>query len=164
MFSYVTRELPVVLATQFACADPQRQSIMGHSMGGHGALVCALRNPGQYRSVSALAPITAPARCPWGRKAFSGYLGPDEDGWSAFDASALVARQPFQRPILIDQGAADPFLAEQLQPALFEAACRQSGQACELRLHAGYDHGYYFIQTFIADHLAWHAQALAASA
>jgi S-formylglutathione hydrolase len=162
MFSYVTRELPAVLAAQLACADPQRQSIMGHSMGGHGALVCALRQPGQYRSVSAFAPITAPARCPWGRKAFTGYLGPDEDDWLACDASALVARQPFHGPILIDQGAADPFLAEQLQPGLFEAACRQSGQACELRLHAGYDHGYYFIQTFIADHLAWHAQALAA--
>jgi S-formylglutathione hydrolase len=164
MYSYVTRELPAVLAAHFPAVDPGRQSIMGHSMGGHGALVCALRNPGQYCSVSAFAPVTAPVRCPWGRKAFSGYLGANEDDWLAFDASALVARTPFHRPILIDQGAADPFLAEQLQPALFEAACRQSGQACELRMHAGYDHGYYFIQTFMADHLAWHARALAGGA
>jgi S-formylglutathione hydrolase len=161
MYSYVTRELPALLAAQFPAADPRRQSIMGHSMGGHGALVCALRNPGQYRSVSALAPIAAPARCPWGRKAFSGYLGPGEADWLAYDASALIARQPFHDAILVDQGAADRFLGEQLMPEALVEACARSGQALQHRMHPGYDHGYYFIQTFMADHLAWHARALA---
>jgi S-formylglutathione hydrolase len=161
MYSYVTRELPALLAAQFPAADPQRQSIMGHSMGGHGALVCALRNPGQYRSVSALAPIAAPSRCPWGRKAFGGYLGPNEVDWLAYDTSALLARQPFHDAILVDQGAADKFLGEQLLPAALVEACAQSGQALQHRMHPGYDHGYYFIQTFMADHLAWHARALA---
>jgi S-formylglutathione hydrolase len=161
MYSYVTRELPALLAAHFPVADPHRQSIMGHSMGGHGALVCALRNPGQYRSVSALAPIAAPTRCPWGRKAFEGYLGSNQDDWLAWDASALVVRQPFHSPILVDQGAADKFLAEQLQPEVLVAACARSGQVLEHRTHAGYDHGYYFIQTFMRDHLAWHARALA---
>ena len=163
MYSYVTRELPALVAAQFANADTSRQAITGHSMGGHGALVCALRNPGQYRSASAFAPIAAPMQCPWGRKAFTGYLGADEQAWRAYDASELVRKQPFHSPILVDQGEADRFLAEQLHPHLFAAACAESGQALELRRHAGYDHGYYFIQTFMPDHVAWHALALHAN-
>jgi len=160
MYGYVTRELPELLASNFA-ADPARQGIFGHSMGGHGALVCALRNPGQYQSVSAFAPIAAPMQCPWGQKAFAGYLGRDQSTWLEYDATVLVAQRPFDGEILIDQGAADKFLAEQLNPDLFADACRASGQAFELRMHAGYDHGYYFIQTYVADHLRWHAAALA---
>jgi S-formylglutathione hydrolase len=159
MYSYVTRELPEIVQHELA-ADTSRQGIFGHSMGGHGALVSALRNPGQYLSVSAFAPIAAPAQCPWGRKAFGGYLGGNERDWLGYDASALVAERPFHSPILIDQGTADKFLADQLHPEVFADACRRSGQAFDLRLHAGYDHGYYFIQTFMADHLAWHATAL----
>ncbi len=162
MYSYVTRELPELVGREFP-ADTQRQSIFGHSMGGHGALVCALRNPRQYRSVSAFAPIAAPVQCPWGRKAFGGYLGADESDWLAYDASALVAERPFHAPILIDQGTADKFLADQLNPDVFAAACERSGQRFDLRMHAGYDHGYYFISTFMADHLAWHAGALNAA-
>jgi S-formylglutathione hydrolase len=159
MYSYVTSELPELVTSSFpALAD--RQGIFGHSMGGHGALVCALRNPTQYRSLSAFAPISAPIRCPWGHKAFSGYLGADEDGWRAYDATELVTHAPFHGPILIDQGDADKFLAEQLKPELFAEACRRAGQTLELRMQPGYDHGYYFIQTFMADHLAWHASAL----
>ena len=159
MYSYVTSELPELVTSSFpALAD--RQGIFGHSMGGHGALVCALRNPSQYRSLSAFAPISAPMRCPWGHKAFSGYLGADEDGWRAYDATELVTHAPFHGPILIDQGDADKFLAEQLKPELFAEACRRAGQTLELRMQPGYDHGYYFIQTFMADHLAWHASAL----
>jgi S-formylglutathione hydrolase len=161
MYSYVTRELPDLIEHEFP-ADASRQGIFGHSMGGHGALVCALRNRDQYRSVSAFAPIAAPVQSPWGRKAFSGYLGSNEADWLAYDASALVAERPFHSPILIDQGTADKFLAEQLHPAAFAAACRRSGQALELRMHDGYDHGYYFISTFMADHLAWHAGRLGA--
>jgi S-formylglutathione hydrolase len=159
MYSYVTRELPALLAARFP-ADPDRQGIFGHSMGGHGALVCALRNPGQYRSLSAFAPIAAPLQCPWGRTAFRGYLGPDESRWTDYDASVLVATRPFHAPILVDQGTADQFLAEQLNPEIFADACRRSGQAFELRMHAGYDHGYYFIQTLMEDHLRWHAKQL----
>ena len=163
MYSYVTRELPAFVAAQFAGADTSRQSIMGHSMGGHGALVCALRNPDRYRSVSAFAPIAAPSQCPWGRKAFTGYLGTTEATWREYDATELVRRQPFHSPILVDQGEADKFLAEQLHPHLFAAACQSSGQSLELHRHADYDHGYYFIQTFMPDHVAWHARALAAA-
>jgi S-formylglutathione hydrolase len=159
MYSYVTRELPELIGAQFP-ADGSRQGIFGHSMGGHGALVCALRNPERYRSLSAFAPIAAPMQCPWGRKAFSGYLGQDETPWLAYDASVLVAQQPFHAPILVDQGTADKFLAEQLNPEIFADACRRSGQAFELRMHAGYDHGYYFMQTFMEDHLRWHARQL----
>jgi S-formylglutathione hydrolase len=161
MYSYVTSELRELVTTSFpALAD--RQGIFGHSMGGHGALVAALRNPGLYRSASAFAPIAAPMRCPWGRKAFSGYLGADQSAWRDYDASELVARRPFDGAILIDQGSADKFLAEQLHPDVFTEACRQSGQVLDLRMQAGYDHGYYFIQTFMADHLAWHSEALGA--
>ena len=159
MYSYVTRELPALVVAEFP-ALPERQGIFGHSMGGHGALVCALRNPAQYRSLSAFAPIAAPMRCPWGRKAFGGYLGGDEASWREYDASELVAHAPFHGPILVDQGSADKFLAEQLCPEVFAEACRRAGQSFELRMHAGYDHGYYFIQSFMAEHLAWHASAL----
>jgi S-formylglutathione hydrolase len=130
-------------------------------MGGHGALVLALRNPTLFRSVSALAPIAAPIQSPWGKKAFSGYLGLDQDRWRAYDASVLMAasQQPFPQ-ILIDQGEADKFLAEQLYPDVFAAACERAGQPLALRRHAGYDHGYYFISTFVADHLRFHRQQL----
>jgi S-formylglutathione hydrolase len=162
MYSYVTRELPALIAAGFPVADTTRQSIMGHSMGGHGALVCALRNPGQYRSVSAFAPIVAPSQVPWGHKAFGGYLGADRDAWLAYDATHLVQQAPRRDAILVDQGLGDKFLAEQLRPELFEQACARAGQRLELRRHADYDHGYYFIQTFVGDHFAWHARALVA--
>ena len=161
MYSYVTRELPAVIAAAFP-ADVRRQGIFGHSMGGHGALVCALRNPGVYRSVSAFAPISAPMQCPWGIKAFGGYLGPDRSKWRQYDASELVRAQPFGGLILVDQGLADKFLAEQLKPELFEAACRGSVQCLKLRRHGGYDHGYFFIATFMEDHLRHHAAELSA--
>ena len=143
-------------------ADPERIGIFGHSMGGHGALVHALRRPDLFRSVSAFAPIAAPSRCPWGEKAFTGYLGPERAVWAAYDASLLMAgmRAPFPQGILIDQGLGDKFLAEQLHPEAFEAACLQAGQRLELRRHPGYDHGYYFIATFIEDHLRFHRQNL----
>jgi S-formylglutathione hydrolase len=143
-------------------ADPARCGIFGHSMGGHGALVLALRNPTLFRSVSAFAPIAAPMQAPWGKKAFTGYLGADQDRWRTYDASALMgsAQQPFPKGILIDQGQADQFLAGQLYPDVFAAACARAGQPLELRRHDGYDHGYYFISTFIADHLRFHKRQL----
>jgi S-formylglutathione hydrolase len=160
MYSYVTRELPE-LVQSLGVARADRQSIFGHSMGGHGALVCALRNPEQYRSVSAFAPIAAPMQCPWGVKAFSGYLGQDRTAWAQYDASALVAAKRYERTLLVDQGTADKFLAEQLKPELLEAACSKSGTPLKLRRQEGYDHGYYFISTFVADHLQHHAAFLA---
>ncbi|HCE30261.1 MAG TPA: S-formylglutathione hydrolase, partial [Comamonadaceae bacterium] len=135
----------------------------GHSMGGHGALTLALRHPGRFRSLSALAPICAPTQCPWGEKAFTGYLGADRTAWLEHDATVLMQNQPiapYPAGILIDQGLADPFLPEQLHPHRLEEACAQIGQPLELRRHAGYDHGYYFVQTFIADHLQHHARSL----
>jgi S-formylglutathione hydrolase len=161
MFSYVTRELPGFIAQHFP-ADTTHQSIMGHSMGGHGALVCALREPAQYRSVSAFAPICAPSTVPWGQQAFGGYLGTDRSEWRQYDASLLVASTPRRDEILIDQGTADRFLAEQLRPELFAAACERSGQKLRLRMQPGYDHSYYFIQTFLPDHVEFHARALCA--
>jgi S-formylglutathione hydrolase len=159
MYSYVTRELPeVVTANLPALADAV--GIFGHSMGGHGALTCALRNPSQYKSVSAFAPIAAPMQCPWGQKAFTNYLGKDSRAWGEHDASELVARIRFPGSILIDQGTADQFLAEQLLPERFSAAAAKSGQPLNLRMQPGYDHGYYFIQTFMADHLRHHAAYL----
>src|SRR5690606_32523188 len=145
--SYVTRELPE-LVRSLGVAREDRQSIFGHSMGGHGALICALKNRQQYRSVSAFAPIVAPMRCPWGQKAFTGYLGSDQTAWRAYDASELVSAQRYDDTILIDQGTADKFLEEQLKPELFEEACRKSGTKLVLRRQEGYDHGYYFISTF----------------
>lgn len=161
MYSYVTRELPELIAAKFA-ADPARQGIFGHSMGGHGALVCALRNPRQYKSLSAFAPIAAPMRCPWGKKAFEGYLGEEREQWREYDASELVKRAPFFGAILVDQGLADKFLADQLYVEVFEAACRESGQRLTLRRQEGYDHGYFFISTFMEDHLRHHALQLKA--
>jgi S-formylglutathione hydrolase len=160
MYSYVTRELPQLIES-LGVARADRQGIFGHSMGGHGALVCALRNPDQYRSVSAFAPIAAPMQCPWGVKAFSGYLGQDQTTWAQYDASALVAARRYERTIRVDQGTADKFLAEQLKPELLAAACSKSGTPLELRRQEGYDHGYYFISTFVADHLQHHAAFLA---
>jgi S-formylglutathione hydrolase len=159
MYSYVTRELPEVIRSLNVGLD-DRQSIFGHSMGGHGALICALKNRDQYRSVSAFAPISAPMRCPWGQKAFSRYLGADQEAWRAYDASELVAAERYHDTILVDQGTADKFLSEQLKPELFEEACRKSGTKLTLRRQEGYDHGYYFISTFIADHLKYHAERL----
>lgn len=163
MESYLTRELLPLLGAHLPM-DLERVGIFGHSMGGHGALTLALRHPGVFKSVSAFAPIAAPRQCPWGKKAFSGYLGKDESTWLAHDASALMAAQttpPYPGGILIDQGLADKFLLEnQLLPEVFEAACVQVGQPLTLRRQPGYDHGYYFIQTFMADHLAHHALAL----
>lgn len=150
----VIDELPV---------DANRIGIFGHSMGGHGALTLALRRPDLFRSVSAFAPIAAPVRCPWGQKAFAGYLGPDQETWLQHDASALMSVQevtPFPNGILIDQGLADKFLEEQLYPGVFEDACRAAGQPLELRRHAGYDHGYYFISSFIGDHVKFHSRQL----
>ncbi|MFC4161745.1 S-formylglutathione hydrolase [Chitinimonas lacunae] len=162
MESYLTRELPELLA-QTLPLDRQRLGICGHSMGGHGALTLALRHRGLFRSVSALAPVAAPSDCPWGVKAFTGYLGPDRSTWAAHDASALMAASseaPFPDGILIDQGLADQFLTEQLLPERFEAACAKVGQPLTLRRHEGYDHGYYFVSSFIGDHLRFHAERL----
>src|SRR5450631_2477680 len=160
MYSYVARELPEMVAANLP-ALANATGIFGHSMGGHGALTLALRNPGQYRSVSAFAPIGAPMQCPWGQKAFTNYLGADTSTWREHDASQLVARKAFPTPILIDQGTADQFLADQqLLPEKFAAAAAESGQKLNLRMQPGYDHGYYFIQTFMADHLQHHALLL----
>ena len=161
MDSYITRELYAAVLAQLPL-DAKRIGIFGHSMGGHGALTLALRNPGLFRSVSAFAPIAAPTRCPWGEKAFSAYLGADRETWKQYDASELVAQAGcvFPDGILIDQGLSDGFLAEQLLPHVFEAACEQAGQPLTLRRHAGYDHGYYFISTLIEDHLRHHAAIL----
>lgn len=159
MYSYVTEELPELIAANFP-ARHDRQGLCGHSMGGHGALVCALRNPDRYRSVSALAPICAPSRCPWGEKAFAHYLGPDREAWKEYDASELIRRGKTEFHILVDQGGADPFLETQLMPEALKSACNRVGQALTLRLHEGYDHSYYFISTFIGDHLRHHAEIL----
>jgi S-formylglutathione hydrolase len=160
METHVVHELPAVVAEHFP-ADVSRAGITGHSMGGHGALVLALRHPDQYRSLSAFAPIVAPSEVPWGKKAFSRYLGDHHRVWAEHDACELVRRRPFGGPILVDQGLDDRFLAEQLQPERFEAACAEAGQALSLRRHAGYDHGYYFVASFIEDHLRHHAAQLA---
>lgn len=160
MYSYVTEELPQLIASNFP-ADMARQAITGHSMGGHGALTLALRNPGRYRSVSAFAPIVAPAQVPWGEKALGGYLGPDREAWRQHDAVALIEAGARVADILVDQGDADQFLGEQLRPELLAAACDAAGIPLTLRIQPGYDHSYYFIATFMADHLAWHAKRLA---
>ncbi len=160
MYSYVVRELPEIVAAHLP-VKPGATGIFGHSMGGHGALTLALRHPGQYRSLSAFSPIAAPSQSPWGRKAFANFLGSDEKSWSEHDATELVARRPYPGPILIDQGGADQYLAAELLPEKFAAAAAQSGQKLNLRMQPGYDHGYYFIQTFMADHLHHHAEQLA---
>ncbi len=159
MYAYITEELPALIAANFP-ADMNRQGIFGHSMGGHGALTIAFRNPGRYRSVSAFSPIVAPSKVPWGRKAFRGYLGDDEARWLDHDACALLAGAGWDTPILVDQGLADEFLDEQLKPELFERACTDAGVSLTLRRHPGYDHSYYFISTFMGDHIAHHAGLL----
>ncbi len=154
MESYLIQELLPLVEKDMPLAA--RKSIFGHSMGGHGALTLYLRHPGLFQSCSAFSPIVAPSRVPWGRKAFAAYLGADEAMWRGHDACALVSQAPTKTPILIDQGAADPYLEEQLQPHLFDEACRVAGQPLTLRLQDGYDHSYFFIQSFMADHLDWH--------
>lgn len=158
MYDYVLHELPALVAAHFPTNG--RQGITGHSMGGHGALVLALRNPGRFRSVSAFAPIVAPSAVPWGEQAFGAYLGPDRAAWAAYDATALIAGAAERLPILIDQGEADPFLEGQLQPGRLVAACAAAGHPIGLRMRPGYDHGYYFVASFAADHVAHHAAAL----
>jgi S-formylglutathione hydrolase len=163
MESYITQEL-LPLVTTALPLNAAKLGIFGHSMGGHGALTLALKHPELFKSVSAFAPICAPMQCPWGRKAFTGYLGTDESSWAAHDATALMSQlkaAPYPGGMLMDQGLADKFLAEQLHPHLFEAACASAGQPLTLRRHVGYDHGYYFIASFMADHLRHHAQQLA---
>lgn len=161
MGSYVTRDLRNLVFKHFEARE-DRVGLFGHSMGGHGALTLALNNPGLYQSVSAFAPIAAPMRCPWGVKAFTGYFGDDKKTWARHDATELVESGARVPPLLIDQGLSDKFLAEQLHPDLFEAACLAAGQPLTLRRHAGHDHGYYFISTFMADHIAHHARQLLA--
>ena len=164
MYSYVTRELTALVNASFP-VEPRRAGIFGHSMGGHGALVIALRNPEKYRSVSAFAPISSPTRCPWGEKALTAYLGEDRDAWREYDASLLLESRGWKGPtILVDQGTKDPFLENQLKPELLVEASRRAHVALDLRMQDGYDHSYYFIASFVADHLRFHAQALGAEA
>lgn len=159
MRSYIERELPALVEAELP-ADMSRQGIMGHSMGGHGALTIALRNPGQFKAVSAFAPICSPMRCPWGEKALGGYLGPDRNLWRAYDATALIERGAPLSDLLVDQGTADGFLETQLKPELLKQACEKAGIPLTLRMQEGYDHSYFFIATFIEDHLHWHAERL----
>ncbi len=160
MYSYVTRDLPEAVFGSLPI-DPERISISGHSMGGHGALTVALKNPGRFRSVSAFSPISAPTRCPWGRKAFAAYLGDDESAWAAHDACELVGQRQLDMTILVDQGDADEWL-DQLNPDLLRSSCEAAGQSLTLRMQPGYNHGFYFISTFIEEHLNHHARALGA--
>ncbi|WP_242112470.1 S-formylglutathione hydrolase [Luteimonas aquatica] len=160
MDEYVRAELPALVEAQFPVTDAR--AISGHSMGGHGALALALRNPGRYRSVSAFSPIVAPSRVPWGEKAFAAYLGEDRAAWRAYDASELIATAAERLPLLVDQGDADEFLHSQLKPELLQAACQAAGHPLTLRLRPGYDHSYYFIASFIGEHIAHHAAALRA--
>lgn len=162
MRSYIEDELPGLILREFAMADMSRQGITGHSMGGHGALTIALRNPDRFRSVSAFAPIVAPSQCPWGEKALGGYLGDDRAVWRQHDAVALIEDGARLPELLVDQGDADAFLTEQLKPELLAAACRDAGIDLTLRMQPGYDHSYYFISSFMADHVAWHAERLKA--
>lgn len=159
MESYIVSELPEVVAANFP-VDMGRQAITGHSMGGHGALTLALRHPGRWRSVSTFAPIASPMRCPWGEKALSGYLGDDRAAWRRHDAAALIEDGARLDELLVDQGEADSFLENQLKPELLEAACARAGVPLTLRRQPGYDHSYYFIATFMEDHLRWHAGRL----
>jgi S-formylglutathione hydrolase len=160
MWTYVTEELPALVAAQFP-VDMERQGITGHSMGGHGALTIALSNPGRFRSVSAFAPIVAPSQVPWGQKALGGYLGPDEQGWRKHDAVALIEEGARVDELLVDIGTADPFLDKELKPELLDSACAKAGIKLSLNMREGYDHSYYFISTFMADHVRWHAERLA---
>ncbi len=159
MWSYVTEELPALVAAEYP-VDMDRQSITGHSMGGHGALTVALNHPGRFRSVSAFAPIVAPGQVPWGQKALGNYLGDDRAAWRKHDAVALIEDGASVDEILVDVGTADPFIENELRPELLEAACGEASIALTLRRQAGYDHSYYFISTFMAEHLRWHAERL----
>ena len=159
MYDYIVDELPALVEANFPASDAR--AISGHSMGGHGALVVALRNPGRYRSVSAFSPIVAPSQVPWGQKAFSAYLGQDRDAWLQYDATALVADAAERLPLLVEQGGADEFLDTQLRPELLREACAAAGHPLQLRLRPGYDHSYYFIASFIGEHIAHHARAMA---
>jgi S-formylglutathione hydrolase len=159
MWAYVTDELPQLIASEFP-VDMDRQGITGHSMGGHGALTVALNFPERFRSVSAFAPIVAPSQVPWGQKALTGYLGDDRAAWCKHDAVALIQHGARVKDLLVDVGTADPFLEQELRPELIERACADAGVALTLRRQPGYDHSYYFISTFMANHLAWHAERL----
>jgi S-formylglutathione hydrolase len=159
MYSYIAGELPEFLAANFP-ADMERQSITGHSMGGHGALTIALKNPGRFRSVSAFAPIVAPSEVPWGEKALGGYLGSDRSAWRAYDSVALIEDGARVSEILVDQGTSDSFLERELRPERLAGACKAAGIPVTLRMQEGYDHSYYFISTFMEDHLRWHSERL----
>lgn len=160
MRSYIERELPALIAEYFPAADMARQGITGHSMGGHGALTIALRNPDRFKSVSAFAPIVSPLNCPWGEKALGGYLGDDKAAWREYDACALVEDGATLPDLLIDQGTADQFLKDQLKTGLLAIACKKAGIPAQIRMQDGYDHSYYFISTFMAGHVKWHAERL----
>ncbi len=159
MRSYIEKELPALIAEQFP-ADMERQGITGHSMGGHGALTIALRNPVRFKSVSAFSPIVSPLACPWGDKALTGYIGGDRAAWRAYDACALIEDGARVPDLLVDQGTADGFLADQLKTYLLSDVCEKAGQPAAIRMQEGYDHSYYFISTFMAEHVAWHAERL----
>lgn len=160
MYDYITRELPEVLKNSGLALETENASIMGHSMGGHGALTIALKNPGQYRAVSAFSPVCSPMNCPWGHKALGNYIGEDKSQWEQYDTCALIPKAQEKLHILVDQGQDDNFLAEQLKPELLQQACQEAKHPLTLRMHAGYDHSYFFIASFIADHIAHHAEAL----
>lgn len=160
MRSYIEDELPALILREFPQADLARQGITGHSMGGHGALTIGLRNPDRFRSVSAFAPICAPSQCPWGEKALTGYLGDNREDWRAYDACAMIEDGLKVPELLVDQGDTDAFLTDQLKPELLEQACKNAGIDLTLQVQPGYDHSYYFISTFLPDHVAWHAQRL----
>lgn len=160
MFDYVAHELPALIQKNFPVL-PQREAIFGHSMGGHGALVLALRQPGRYASVSAFSPIVAPSQCPWGQKAFRGYLGENTETWNAYDACRLIATGISKQPLFVDQGSDDKFLETQLMPELLQKTCQTHDHPLQFRLHSGYDHSYYFIASFMEDHLRYHAKHLA---
>ena len=159
MADYITEELPALIGDSFA-ADMSRQGITGHSMGGHGALTIALRNPGRFKSVSAFSPIVSPLNCPWGHKALGGYIGDNQENWRAYDACALVADAAERLPILVDQGDADNFLTEQLKSHLLQEACDKARHPLTLRIQPGYDHSYFFIASFMTEHVNWHADAM----
>ncbi len=160
MRRYIEDELPALIAAEFAAADMSRQSIMGHSMGGHGALTIALRQPDRYRSVSAFSPIVSPLNCQWGEKALGGYLGEDRAAWAEYDACALIDQGARLDHLLVDQGGSDNFLTDQLKTHLLVEACDRAGMKADIRMQAGYDHSYYFISTFMAEHIAWHGERL----
>ena len=163
MYSYITKELPALVEAEFPVAT-DRRGICGHSMGGHGALTIALKNPSRYQSVSAFAPIAHPVAAPWGQKAFGHYLGPDRSRWEQWDATLLMRKRPYPGEILVDMGEADQWRDTQLYPEELEAAAKASGQKLKFRRHPGYDHSYWFVQSFVADHISWHAERLGARA